>query len=124
MSILAWILSGMLAATFLGAGLAKLATPYDKLVTNPRMGWATDFSGQTVKIIGTLEVLGAIGVILPWLTGIAPVLTSIAALGLGGVMIGALVTHSRRGEIAQALPVNGVLLALALAVAIIRFSQL
>lgn len=124
MSILAWILSILLAGTFVSAGLAKLATPREKLLANPRMGWAADFSDRAVKIIGTLEVLGAIGVIVPWVTGIAPVLTPIAALGLGVVMVGALVTHNRRGELKQAAPINLSILVLALAVAIIRFSQL
>lgn len=124
MSILAWILSILLAGTFLSAGIGKLVTPRDKMLANPRLSWAEDFSDRAVKIIGTLEVLGGIGVILPWATGIAPVLTPIAALGLGAVMIGAMVTHTRRGEIKQAGPINVSLLVLALAVAIIRFTQL
>ena len=99
MAVVAWILSILLAGSFLAAGLGKLVTPHEKMVTNPRLGWSADFSPRAVKIIGTLEVLGAIGVILPWLTGIAPVLTPIAALGLAVVMIGAMVTHNRRGEL-------------------------
>jgi hypothetical protein len=68
----------------------------------------------------TAEVVGAIGLILPAALDIAPVLTPIAALGLGLTMLGAAATHVRRGEL-QALPANVVLLALAIFVAIERF---
>jgi hypothetical protein len=119
-----WILSGLLAFAFLGAGAAKLASSRRSLLANPRMAWAHDFSNAQVKGIGGLEVLGAVGVILPWLLDIARVLTPVAALGLAALMVGALVVHARRGELKQALPVNSVLLAVAVAVAALRFSQL
>ena len=48
-----------------------------------------------IRFIASCELLGAAGVILPWLTGIARVLTPIAALGLGAIMIGAAASHSR-----------------------------
>ncbi len=124
MNVLAWILSGLLALVFLGAGAAKLATPREKLLANPRMAWVSDFTASQVKGIGTVEVLGALGVILPWATGIARVLTPLAAVGLALVMVGALAAHGRRGELRQALPVNAALFVLAAAVAVIRFSQL
>ncbi len=123
MNVLAWILSILLAVVNLGAGAAKLATPRSKLVQNPRMAWATDFSDGAVKGIGTAEVLGAIGLILPWATGIAPVLTPIAAVGLAVLQAGALATHLRRKE-RQPLPLNAVLIAVAAVIAVIRFSQL
>ncbi len=124
MDVLAWILSVLLALVFVGAGLAKLATPHEKLLANPRMAWADDFSDTQVKGIGAVEVLGGIGLILPWLLDIARVLTPLAAVGLAITMVGALLTHRRRGELAQALPVNSALLLIALVVAVIRFSQL
>lgn len=124
MNVVAWVLSGLLAVAFIGAGAAKLATPREKLLENPRMGWVSDFSDGQVKTIAALEVLGGIGVVLPWLLDVARVLTPLAAVGLAIVMVGALVTHQRRGELSQALPVNAVLFALAVAVAAIRFGQL
>jgi hypothetical protein len=123
MDTVGWILSGLLALAFLAAGAGKLAQPYDKLTANPNMAWAGDFSPGQVKGIGTLEVLGAAGVVLPWLLGAARLLTPVAALGLAALMVGAIVTHLGRGE-KQVLPVNAVLLLLALAVAVIRFTQL
>lgn len=124
MNVLAWILSALLAIAFLGAGASKLVTPREKLLANPRMSWAGDFSDVQVKAIATLEVLASIGLILPWLLDVARVLTPLAAVGLALTMIGALVTHGRRGELKQAAPVNSLLLVIAVAVAVIRFSQL
>ena len=123
MAILGWILSIALAGTYVLAGGLKLATPRAKLLQNPNMAWVNDFKDSQVKGIGTAEVLGAIGVILPWVTAIVRVLTPIAAIGLVVLQIGAMVTHGRRGE-RKAWPANASLLLLALAVAIIRFSQL
>ncbi|MGW4636137.1 DoxX family protein [Nocardia sp. NPDC004415] len=104
MSVLLWIMAGLLAAVFLPAGVMKLVTPYEKLAADPRMGWAQDFSPGMVKTIGALEVAGAVGVILPGLFGIAPVLVPLAAVGLGLVAIGAIITHLRRGEIPNTFP--------------------
>lgn len=124
MNVVVWVLSGLLAVAFLGAGSAKLLTPREKLVANPRMAWANDFTSGQLKGIGTVEVLGGIGVLLPWLLDIARVLTPLAAVGLAITMVGALAVHRRRGELKEAVPVNSALFALAAAVAVIRFSQL
>lgn len=67
-----------------------------------------------------MEVLGAIGLILPAAVDIAPALAPVAAIGLAVVMVGAAVTHGRRGE-TKNVAVNAVLLALALVVAWGRF---
>ncbi|HET7901849.1 MAG TPA: DoxX family protein, partial [Candidatus Nanopelagicales bacterium] len=71
-------------------------------------------------LIGVLEVLGAIGLILPGITGIAPFLVPLAATGLALLMIGAIVVHARRGE-RQPIGANIVLLLLAVFVAWGRF---
>jgi hypothetical protein len=62
------------------------------------MAWVDDFSAPIVKLIGAAEVLGALGLILPVLTGIAPTLSSIAGIALAVVMIGAAVVHVRCTE--------------------------
>jgi len=123
MEILTWVLTGFLAAVFLGAGAMKLLTPYASLTENPQMAWSRDFSPGAVKAIAAAEVLAAIGLVLPWVTGIAPVLTPLAAVGLAITMVGAMVVHGRRGEW-PALAPNAALLVLALAVAVLRFGQL
>ena len=118
MDIALWIIAGILAAAFLMAGLMKLTQSKEKLAAN--MPWVEDFSAGQVKAIGTIEVLGALGLILPAALDIAPILTPIAATGLALNMVGAAVTHLRRGE-KQMVPINLVLLVLAAFVAVMRF---
>src|SRR5215469_13723773 len=106
-----WIVQILLALAFLLAGLMKATQPVDRLAT--RMGWVNDFQPHVVRLIGAVEILGAIGMILPALTGIAPVLTPIAAAGLVIVMVGAMVVHAQRNEFAGHGMINVVLLLLA-----------
>ena len=113
-----WAVQVLVAASFLVAGATKLSQPKEKLVNN--MAWVEDFSQGTVRLIGALEALGAIGVVLPALTGIAPWLTPLAALGLVLLMIGAALTHLRRTEYGN-IAMNAVLLVLAAFVAYGRF---
>lgn len=118
MDVVLWVIAGLLAVAFLGAGGMKLATPRAKLLENPQMQWASDFSEPMVKAIGAAEVLGAIGLVVPPLVGVAPVLAPIAALCLAGVMAGAVATHVRRKEPFVVPLVLGVL---SLVVAVARF---
>jgi uncharacterized membrane protein YphA (DoxX/SURF4 family) len=118
MNILLWVLQGLLAAAFLMAGVTKVSQPKDKLVK--QMGWVEDYSDSAVKGIGAVEFLAALGLILPAATGIATVLTPLAATGLVLTMILAGIVHVRRGEQSK-LPINIVLLILAAIVAWGRF---
>jgi uncharacterized membrane protein YphA (DoxX/SURF4 family) len=118
MGIALWVVQVLLAAAFLGAGATKLSQPKEKLAKN--MAWVEDSSQPTVRLIGALEVLRAVGVVLPALTGILPWLTPLAALGLVLTMIGAALTHLRRKE-HGGIAVNAVLLILAAFVAYGRF---
>ncbi len=97
----------------------KLSQPKAKLVASG-MAWTEDFSDGQVKGIGAVEVLGAIGLILPAATGIAAILTPLAAAGLAVTMVGAALTHMRRGE-GSMVPINLVLGGLAVFVAVMRF---
>jgi uncharacterized membrane protein YphA (DoxX/SURF4 family) len=118
MNVVLWIVAGVLAAAFLVAGLTKLTQPKQKLAA--QMGWVEDFSPGAVKAIGALEVLAAIGLILPAALDIVPVLVPLAAVGLAVLMVGAVVTHARRRE-PQLIVINVVLLALAVVVLWGRF---
>ena len=118
MDTAAWIVQALLALAFLMAGVMKATQPREKLAE--RMTWVEDFSPRIVKGIGTLEVLGAVGVILPALTGILPWLTPLAAAGLILTMIGAMLTHIRRGELSR-IGANVVLLMMATFVIYARF---
>jgi uncharacterized membrane protein YphA (DoxX/SURF4 family) len=119
MNIALWIIAGLLAVTILASGAMKLTRPKEKLAA-AGMGWVDDFSAGSIKAIGTLEVLAAVGLILPAALDIAPVLVPLAAVGLVLLMVGAIITHLRRHE-AQAIVVNLALLALAVLVAWGRF---
>jgi uncharacterized membrane protein len=121
MHIALWIVSGLLAAAFLVAGSTKLLIPREKLARAPGGGWVLDFSARFVRTLGALEILGAIGLILPALLNIAPVLSPLAAVGLSIVMIGAAIVESRRHEFKHALGNLGYL-ALAVFAAWGRFS--
>ena len=120
MEIAYWIVAGLLALAVLAAGGMKLARPKEALAASG-MGWVSDFGGGTVKLIGAAEVLGAIGLILPKLTGIAPILSPIAALALAVTMLGAIVVHVRRKESFTPSLVLGLL---AVAAAILGFLTL
>lgn len=120
MQIAYWIIAGILALAYLAAGGLKIARPPAKLAKSG-LTWAPAFPVWTVKAIGLLEVLGAIGLILPPLTGVATILAPLAALGLVLVQIGALITHIVRGEV-KTLAVNVVLLLLAVAATWLGFA--
>ena len=97
----------------------KLAQPKAKLAESG-MAWTEDFTQGQVKGIGAVEILGAIGLILPAALDIAPVLSALAAAGLAVTMLLAAVVHARRGEKSN-IAVNLVLAALAVFVAVMRF---
>lgn len=118
MNVFLWVLQGLLAAAFLYSGTLKATRPKEKLVAN--FPWVTDFSAGTVKLIGTSQVAAAIGLILPALTGIAVILTPLAAVGLGLIMVLAAIYHIRKGEYSS-IAINAVILILAAVVAWGRF---
>jgi uncharacterized membrane protein len=96
MNVALWILQGVLAAFFLMAGVMKSTMPRERLIAS--LPWVEDFSTPAVRFIGGAELLGALGLILPAVTGIAPILTPIAASALAVVMVLAGFTHYRRRE--------------------------
>ena len=118
MNIVLWIVQILLALAFAMAGIMKVTQPIDKLES--RMGWVKDVGSRGVRLIGSLEILGAIGLILPAVTGVLPWLTPVAAIGLALTMVGAMITHGRRGEYSR-IGANVVLLLLALVVVYGRF---
>ena len=97
-----WIIQGMLAFAFFGAGAMKLATPVAQLAE--QMAWVGHVPAAGVKLIGSAEVLGAIGLILPSALRLRPKLTPLAAAGLAITMLGAVVTHIAIGEPEMTVP--------------------
>jgi uncharacterized membrane protein YphA (DoxX/SURF4 family) len=95
MNLALWIVAIVLAVAFAASGLMKQFVPKDKLVTSGQ-GWAEDFSPTSIRLIGLAEILGAIGLVLPAVVHIAPILVPLAAVGLALVMAGAVAVHARR----------------------------
>jgi len=117
--IAVWIVTGIVVLILGGAGASKLARSKEKILENPNMGWANDFSQPAIKLIGVAEVAGSLGLVLSWALSILPVLTPIAGYALAALMIGAASVHARRREYAG-LPFVLLLVAAPLFVAIAR----
>jgi uncharacterized membrane protein YphA (DoxX/SURF4 family) len=98
MNLALWIVAGLLSVAYVTGGTVKLVMPREKFATYPTAGWANDFSSGSFKALGVLEILAAIGLILPAVFDIAPVLVPLAALGLVLYMAGATITRIRRHE--------------------------
>jgi hypothetical protein len=115
-----WIISSLLAVAMLASGTFKLALSKEKLAAAPGGSWAEDFSAGTVNTIGALEVLAAVGLVLPAVLDIAPVLVPLAAVGVMLLMVGAAIIHLRRDE-AKVIVANVAYFAVAGFVAVGRF---
>ncbi len=70
MNVALWIVAVVLALGMGVSGFLKVVFGREKLTSNPRMAWAQDLTDPMFRTIGSLEFLGALGVILPALTGI------------------------------------------------------
>ncbi len=109
-----WVVQILLAGMFAMAGLMKLSQPIDALAAS--LPWVTTVPEMLVRFIGTAELAGALGLVLPSLTRIKPRLTALAAIGLIAVMLLASAFHASRGEFGV-IPMNLVLAAFAAFVA-------
>ena len=119
MNIALWIVQGFLAIVFIVAGVLKTLTPNDKLLK--QLPWVKDYSYVTVKFIGISEFLGGVGLIIPWMTGIARVLTPVSAIGICVIMALALTTEHLKKKEYKEVAFNAVLLLLAAFVCVGRF---
>ena len=104
-----WIIQWLLAGLFVFAGTMKLIMPVEEMLAQMPIV----LPGWFLRFIGVAELLGGLGLVLPWLTGVKPKLTPLAAAGLVIIMIGATVITVMAGEILFALfpLVTGVLCA-------------
>src|SRR5271168_3625417 len=119
LNIALWIAQVLLALVFGMAGIMKLTQPIPALAQ--MMKWPGDVPWELVRFIGTMELLGALGILLPAATRVLPRLTPTAALGFAAIQVLAIPFHVSRGEAAMALPINIPLLALSIFVAWGRF---
>ncbi len=95
-----WVAQVVAAGVFLVAGATKLTAPVEQL--QQTMPWVNGAMGGAVRIIGTAEIAGALGLIVPAVTRIKPWLTPVAAGGLATIMMLATLTHLVRAELAMA----------------------
>lgn len=121
MNIVLWIAQGSLAALYLMVGSWKAFMPA-KVRENPRMGWAHGQSDNYIRFVGTTEVLGALGLILPLITGILPWLTVLAGIGLTIIQLLAIFTEHLPKKEYNSIPLNVILLALSIFVVIGRWT--
>ena len=111
MNVALWVAQGLLAVLYLMAGTMKT---FRTARAKEQLPWARNRSDGFVRFVGVSEVLGALGLILPMLTGILPWLTAVAALGLSLIQMLAIFTEHLPKKEYSIIPANIVLLALSL----------
>jgi DoxX-like family len=120
MNIALWIAAGFVAVVLLVSS-AKLFVSKEKIASmGEAVRWVEDFSPGFLKALAVLELVGAVGLILPAALDIVPVLVPLAATGAVLLMVGAVIVRLRRGE-GRLVAGNLVLLAVAAFVAWGRF---
>ena len=119
MNIALWIAQGLLAAMYLMAGVIKT---FQTAKAKEQMPWAKERSDEFVLFVGVSELLGALGLILPLITGILPWLTILAAIGLTLIQLLAIFTEHLPKKEYNVIPVNIILVALALFIVIGRWA--
>jgi hypothetical protein len=120
MNLALWIITGVLAAALL-VSTSKAFLPREKIAaTGSAAEWVLDFSPAALRTIAALEFLAAIGLILPAVLGIAPILVPVTATCVALLFIGATTVRLRRGE-RKTVVADLVYLAIAVFVAIGRF---
>ncbi|WP_405492459.1 DoxX family protein [Nocardia sp. NBC_00511] len=116
MNVALWICAGVLAAVALVGGLTKTFVPRAKLAATPGGAWTGHVDARAIKGLGVLEIFAAVGLILPAVLNIAPVMVPITAVCWVLLMVGAMTTHLRLGE-RMAVAANVIYLAVAVFVA-------
>lgn len=121
MNITIWIIQGLIAAFFLVPGIRKAFFSKEKLIELKMLEAGAPVAQQ--RFVGIAELLGVIGIIVPLLTGIVPILTPLAASGLALIMALAFAFHLNRKEY-KMLPLLAIVFLLAVVVAFYRFQTL
>jgi uncharacterized membrane protein YphA (DoxX/SURF4 family) len=119
MNIALWIVQGLLAAMY---GMAGVMKTFQTSKAREQLPWAKNRSDGFIRFVGTSELLGALGLILPLLTGVLPWLTPLAAIGLTVIQLLAIFTEHLPKKEYNVIPVNVVLLALAVFVVFGRWT--
>jgi hypothetical protein len=121
MNTFLWVLQCILAAYFFMPGVSLIRSSKEKLIADGEI--KPDGNLFPIRILGVLELLGCVGIIVPWLTGIAPILTPLTAVGYCLIMIGAIIIHTiEKGY--KMLPMLIAILIVASLVAYYRFASI
>lgn len=115
-----WVCQALLAVLFLASGSAKISMSRERLLATGQSGIAP-FPMPVVRLAAACELLAVVGLILPQASGVFPVLTPLAAVGLSAVMVGAAGSHLHLRE-ARTAAVNVVILLVCVFVAVARFT--
>src|SRR4051812_3369294 len=102
MNIALWIAQILAGAAFVFAGVLKTTRPVPEL--GKQMKWIAWVSPPMVRLIGVCELAGGPGPVLPWATGIARVLTPVAAAALVVTMVAAAALHVAKRDAAHVAP--------------------
>lgn len=121
MNLALWIGTGLLAAVALVGGIGKTFVPKEKVARTAGGRWTADASVGFVKTLGILELLAAVGLVLPAVLDIAPIMVPVTAACWVLLMVGAIITHVRYRDGAKFVVVTSFYLALAAFVAWGRF---
>lgn len=119
MNVVLWIAAALLALVALVGGTTKAFVPLEKLSRHDGAAWTRGVRPGLVKTLGGLEILAAIGLILPAVVDVAPVMVPITAACWVLLMVGAMITHGRLGQ-GKLVMVNLVYVALAVFIAVGR----
>jgi len=117
-----WIAAALLALVDLVSGISKAFVPKEKLAEHRGGEWTRDFNGGFVKTLGVLELGAAVGLILPAVLDIAPIVVPVTAVCWVLLMLGAMITHARLGQF-KFVMLNSVYLTLAAFIAWGRFGR-
>ncbi len=98
MNLAVWIVTGLLAAVALLGGMTKSFLPKEKLAAAHGGEWTANVSTGFVRTLGVLELLAAVGLIVPAVVDVAPVMVPVTAVCWILLMIGAMITHGRLGQ--------------------------
>lgn len=120
MNLTLWVATGLLAAVALVGGISKALIPTEKLAAQHGGEWTENAGAGFVKSLGVVELLAAVGLILPAVLDIAPFMVPVTAVCWVLLMVGAMITHGRLGQFGFVM-LNSVYLALAVFIAWGRF---
>jgi uncharacterized membrane protein YphA (DoxX/SURF4 family) len=120
MNTILWLIQGLLSAFFIMPGFGKISSSKQKHIEDGHL--KSNESIIPIRILGIFELLGCIGIIVPWLTGIAPILTPVTAVCFCLIMLSGIIVHTKKKEY-KMLPMLTIVFALAAVVGYYRFKS-